>query len=637
MPLIQLEPARLDLADPAAPASVQFDDIYHSRDGGPEQCRQVFLAGNELPGRWQQRERFVVLETGFGLGLNFLTTWAAWREDPARCGTLHFVSLEKHPLRREDLQQVQRQWPALAELAGLLAGQWPMLTPGSHRLVFDHGQVVLTLVFDDVLPGLKNLSASVDAIFLDGFAPAKNPDMWSPAVCRALARLAKRGTTLATYTVAAAVRDGLSQAGFVVEKQPGFGHKAAMLRGQFRVERDLPAGQPGSALVLGAGLAGCSIAAELAARGIAVTLLERLPGPAQATSGNWAGCYLPLPSLDDNLTSRLVRAGFLAVRQQLARLQQAGINLEWAETGVVQMAKDDETALQQQQIAQALAMPAEFGCLLDAAALGERAGVPLPAGGWWFVHGGWVRPASLCAALLQQAGPAVDVRYGVNVAGLAPSGCGWQALAADGATLASADVVILANSIGVPEVWPAMEWPLSRIRGQIDYLLAGCLPAFGPVLCREGYVLPVVDGVHVVGASFDFRNQSPALSEASAAGNRQRLQQLLPQLDPAASLPVSGGRVGLRCVSGDRMPLVGAVPDVVSPQAAAGMSLAQLPRVAGLYSLTGIGSRGLVWAGLCAGLLADRLVGDPARLEQDLIDAIDPARFWLRQLRRGAA
>ena len=208
--LAALTPAHLQFADDGiTPFAPDYGDVYHSAHGGPAQVRHVFLGGNELPERWQGRDRFVILETGFGLGLNFLATWAAWRKDPQRARSLHFVSFEKHPFTVNDLKTAQSAWPEFADLAAELQAQWPILTPGTHRIFLDGHQVVLTLIFGDATTQLRAVNASVDAFFLDGFSPATNPEMWSPELCRALSRLAAPGATLATWSVAGSVRRSL--------------------------------------------------------------------------------------------------------------------------------------------------------------------------------------------------------------------------------------------------------------------------------------------------------------------------------------------------------------------------------------------------------------------------------------------
>ena len=228
-----LEAARLTFAANGTPFSPSYGDVYHSAAGAHAQAQHVFLAGNGLPGRWAQREQFVIVETGFGLGLNFLATWLAWRADPQRCRTLHFVSLEKHPLAAADLALTHAAWVELAPFADELCRHWPALEGGAHELEFDGGRVRLTLHFGDAVTTLPTLDWRADAFYLDGFSPAKNPELWSPALCQSLARLAQRGATLATWSVAGSVRRALTAAGFAVARCPGFAGKRQMLVGRF--------------------------------------------------------------------------------------------------------------------------------------------------------------------------------------------------------------------------------------------------------------------------------------------------------------------------------------------------------------------------------------------------------------------
>ena len=217
-----IRPGRLDFDAAGVPFAPDFGDVYHPAVGALQQAQHVFLLGNELPRRWAGRERFVVLETGFGLGNNFLATWGAWREDPRRCERLVFVSVEKHPLSREDLARAHAATP-LPELAAALRAAWPPATAGLHPLAFDDGRVQLLLAFGDLEALLPQLVATVDAFYLDGFAPARNPAMWAEPLLRRLGRLAAPGATAATWSAARAVRDGLAAAGFAVGSAPGSG------------------------------------------------------------------------------------------------------------------------------------------------------------------------------------------------------------------------------------------------------------------------------------------------------------------------------------------------------------------------------------------------------------------------------
>src|SRR4051812_44188889 len=220
-----VQPARFELRD-ATPYSPEFGDVYHSAAGALSQAQHVFLAGNELPQRWARLERFVILETGFGFGLNFLATWRAWKDDPQRPRRLHYVAIEKHPFILADLRTLHEAYPEVHDEAPALHAAWPPLVSGSHRL--ELGDVVLTLFFADIAI-LRDLRLEADAVYLDGFAPAKNPDMWTHQVMRALSRVSAEGATVATWSVAGPVREALQATGFAVEKCPGFGGKREML------------------------------------------------------------------------------------------------------------------------------------------------------------------------------------------------------------------------------------------------------------------------------------------------------------------------------------------------------------------------------------------------------------------------
>lgn len=627
-----LTPARLAFDAHGTPYAPDYGDVYHSADGGPGQAEHVFLHGNDLPGRWRGRSRFVILELGFGTGLNFLATWAAWRKDPAACARLHYVAVEKHPFLADDLARVHARWPQFAPLAQTLRARWPVLTPGVHRLEFADGRLTLTLAFGEAERLLPRLSLRADAFYLDGFDPKKNAELWSATLLTRLARLAAPGASLATWCVAGSVRTALAEAGFRCDKRPGYGRKREMLAGS--LDRPTP---PASslperhALVIGAGLAGSAICQRLAARGWHLTLLERHTTPAREASGNLAGIVRPLVSRDDNLAARLTRAAYLASLRAWSALEPPP---RWAPCGVLQIARDARHAALQAEAVQRHAYPEDYVRWLDRAEAAALVGWPLAQGGWLFPAGGWANPPSVCARLLERCGAALDTRYGVEVAALEHRDGLWQALDGAGRILAAAPVVILASGTGA--LWPAQApaLPLRRVRGQVSHLPAAQLPDLRLALCREGYVTPPVDGWVCVGASYDFDAEALPRAE-SHAGNLLRLAQILPGAEAHFTAETLDGRVGFRSVAPDRLPVVGALP-AMRPQDRE-IRLADIPRLPGAHVLGGLASRGLTWAWLAAELLASRLEDEPLPLETDLVDALDPARFLLRALRRGHA
>lgn len=622
-----LIPARLTRDAQGVPFSEAYGDVYHSVHGGPAQSRHVFLGGNDLPARWQQQERFVILETGFGLGLNFLTTWQAWQQDPQRCRRLHFVSIEKHPFPAGDLAEAHAAWPAFAALSAELRAQWPALTPGIHRLTLAGGAVILTLVFGDAASQLRAVDAAVDAFFLDGFSPARNPELWSPAICQALARLAAPGATLATWSVAGAVRNALEAAEFALEKRPGFAGKREMLSGRFRSRRPPRHAPPTTrqALVIGAGIAGCSAAERLANRGWQVTVLDATAAPGQAASGNLAGMLRPLPSADDNRLSRLTRAGFLATRRWLATLP----DVRWEACGVLHLARDAAHEAQQARAIERLGLPETLQQYVDAATASRLLGQPVPVGGWWFPEGGWVQPPSVCRAALAAWPERIHFRPHSAVDRIEWQDGQWQAVDAQGDTLAAAPTLIMASGAGLKHFPQFAGLPQIAARGQVTHIPEAAAPDLPVVCCRFGYVAPIVAGWCLTGATLQPEDPDPQLRLADHEENLGRLQRSLPGLPLPPDLARLGGKVGFRPMSPDRLPMVGAAP--AGPPAA---RLPQLARAPGLWCVQGFGARGIVWSALMAELLASRLEGDPLPLENDLVDAVDPGRFLVQAARR---
>ena len=601
---VRVENAALAFANDGVAYSEAFADLYHSIDGGLAQARAIFVEGNALPARWGGRDTFTILETGFGLGLNFLAAWDAWRADANAPRRLHFVSVEKFPFRQDDLARALAPFADIEFLARALVAQWPPPLAGFHRIAFDAGRVILTLLLGDAHELLPQLVAQADALFLDGFSPARNPGMWSPEVVRELSRLAAPGATLATWTVAGGVRGALSDAGFRIEKRQGFGRKREMLVG---VRDGVPSAhrRERKAIVVGAGLAGFTCAERLATRGWEIDLVD-----ARASRSMGAvGLVRPIANVRDALNAQVSRAAFLYALQHYRALQQDGYHLEWNRCGALQLAADEDEAARFSAIASAQDYPPEFLRFVDASEARAIAGRAVGGPGWWIPSGACVALESLAVATLARAGPGVRRRPGCRVARIEREGAQWRALDANDRVIAEAPTLVIANAADAKRLAPDARLPLSPVRGQVTYLPASPARRLECIVSGNGYVAPLAGGGHCAGASYRHDDADDAVRVAEHGENLARAEAMLPGftagLDPAAL----AGWAGFRATVPDRLPIFGATA------------------TAGLHVATGLGSRGLLWAPLGAELLACELEGEPLPLPRDLMGALSPRRF----------
>lgn len=622
--------ATLELNLDGIPYSSRFDDIYHSRGGGLAQAREVFMAGNRLPHAWRGREHFTILETGFGQGLSFLATWQAWLEDQDRCRRLHFVSVEQFPFTRQDLTRLHAQYPEVAELGNALREAWPWLTEGVHRLELAGGAVILTLVLGEATKWLPELQLSADAIYLDGFAPDKNPELWSDPVYRQLRRLAHEHTTLATYTVAGHVRRGLSDAGFLVERVQGFAGKRQMLQGVSKPgpqwKPPLPPAAERSAIVIGAGMAGASAAWQLARRGWKVTVLESQSQIASGASGNHVGLMHATFSRDDNLQARLSRAGCAQTLQALRLFEKEGLRIPHGRPGQLQLAKTAEQEALFAHIVSTLGLPPELVRFIDRETGTTMAQHEVAAGGLHYAASAWIHPPGLCRALLSHTN--ITVRTGCEVSSLARDDSQWQLKNTTGETIACSGTVVLANATAAAKLWPDAALPLSDSLRVVTRIAEAHLPEPGFSISGPSYLTAAHEGLRCVGAA-EVRNGDPM---AAAKKNLQEIRKLLPAIGLTDD-QIHDWRICARPTSSDRLPLVGALPATQRENGSV-HQLWQIARAPGLFGVLGFGSRGLTWAILAGDLLASQLNGEPLPLEKKLVDAIDPGRFILRELRK---
>ena len=639
------------------PFSPLYDDIYRSAgvdgQGALAQARHVFLAScGLLPGRapaaWAGQPVWQILETGFGLGLNFLAAWHAWLQDPMRPARLFYSAVEAHVPEARDLLQSAAPFPELVPLAEQLAAQWRGLLPGVHRLQLAQGALQLTLAIGDAQPMLGELSGRFDSVFLDGFNPQKNPQMWTPELLQSVARLAAPGAGLATWCVASEVRARLAACGFAVERVPGLAPKRHALRARLTqaggaAPRRMP---PGRCAIVGAGLAGASLAWSLAARGWQVTVLARGAEPADGASALPAGVLAPHVSPDDRPLSRLSRAGVAATLARARALLREGI--DFAESGVLER---HEPGQRRSPASWQDAMDCEATRPLSTLANAQKclqAGAPADAGhsALWHQRAGWLRPATLVRAML--AAPGVRFIGGAQVARIAPHAGGWQVQDAAGNVLAEADRValaagydtlaLLAASTSITPEAAAAAWPLHPLRGQSAFgpgsADAHALPPF-PVNGNGTFIGPCgPQALWVAGSTFVRDDTRTDLRPHEHAANHQRLAELLPQAAALLAPQWDDGRAlawaGVRCTVPDRLPMTG--PILWQPNQ---LGVEQKPPEAP-WVLTGFGARGLTLAVLAGEIAAAWLHEEPLPVERTLARLLRASRWSEKAAKAGA-
>ncbi len=577
-----------------------YDDVYFSCEGGLAETRHVFFAGNDLSCRMTQNSYLCIAETGFGSGLNLLALMAEMIKFPK----LHvdFLSVEAHPLDIEQLAFVHDQFPELEVHAAALRKAMPPRWPGRHVVALLGGRLSLHLLYEAADKILPESDFRADCWFLDGFSPAKNPDFWSPEILHQIGRLTGKNGTLSSFTAALSVRQGLTKAGFTIEKRPGFGRKKDMIVGfkksepRARGTRQISTARIG---VIGGGIAGTSVAAGLARRGAAVTILESGPRLANGASGNRLALQSPRLAVDNNLTSRL-SANCLAFAAALSDRAGASVAspvlaLDWPSREAERHAKFRRQKWPESLVADLTA---------DKATAQSGVEIPLPA--MCHEYGRVIRPADLIAFLANGSSIIKDfvscscVRYNHGI----------TVTASDGRQ-ENFDAIVLANGADMPNLLMACE-----SRGVVLDVTAGQVSQFPATAASKslrtglsfgGYLTPAIDGLHELGATFDRK----VGMEVTPDGNSHNLDLLpyeLRALFSGIKLENIRGRTSRRVSTPDRNPILGRLAERI-------------------FVLGALGARGFTFAPFLGDQLAASILDHAVSLDISTRLLLDPYRF----------
>jgi tRNA 5-methylaminomethyl-2-thiouridine biosynthesis bifunctional protein len=669
MTLKKLVTANVTWADESVPYSIQFDDYYFSSDNGLEEIKHTFIQPNRLVERFEQSEgAFRIAETGFGSGLNFLSVAELWLQHHSADHQLHFISFEKHPMHWADIERVHHSYPQFSLLSAELKAQYPLLVSGWHDLYLYDNRVRLTLWFGDVLKGLPECDASqgslMDAWLLDGFTPSKNPDMWQPALYQQMARLSHLKTTFATFTAAGTVRRALQNVGFKVEKASGYGKKREMCFGQLEQIRPFSSKAPwfarpkpiktGTAIVVGAGLAGASVAYQLANAGWKVTVLESQSTVASQASGNLAGTAHPLITVDWNLRSQWYLQGFEA----MLRLIQPWLKHKEVQGelhGMVQMLVTQTSLDRAKEALQRVGLPKELVSWLTRDEVSATLGTEATAEGLLFPNGGWLNPPSVVKRCLQHDNITVKVNQCVKSivqqeGGEKISPPLWQVTTSDekgvNSVSTQSNIVIVATGSLNQALNQQLGLPIRPVKGQVSHLISDQIqtPLNLPVT-HAGYSAPCKGGA-VSGATFEAPDMSETTSLKGHQSNLESAVSALPNWIKSSVKETATevtGRVAFRPTTPDHLPIIGAVPD---PEWMKTTYLSQshthvvykYPKQqyqAGLYVSNGHGPRGLMSVFLAAESLLADIQGTALVQPLSLYHASHPARFTIRTWRSG--
>ncbi|MBL4629772.1 MAG: bifunctional tRNA (5-methylaminomethyl-2-thiouridine)(34)-methyltransferase MnmD/FAD-dependent 5-carboxymethylaminomethyl-2-thiouridine(34) oxidoreductase MnmC [Paraglaciecola sp.] len=655
--------ANIRFNENGTPYATDFEDLYFSDAQGLDETTHVFIKHNKLLQRWENwsEPQFVIAETGFGTGLNILVTLLHFDKFIQQSNTakfrLHFISIEKFPISHADLSKALSLYPQLKQYSQALLEQYPIPVAGCHRLSFLGGKVTLDLWLGDVhevLPKIENKAKGlIDTWFLDGFAPSKNPDMWTQGLFEYMALLAKDQCHFATFTAAGFVKRGLREAGFDVQKQPGHGRKRDMLAGSINKLTEsqsrlpyfarIPAtiNQHPKIAIIGGGLAGANCAYALSKRGLQATLYCQDNALAEGASGNAQGGFYPQLNAQAGHASQIHALSFNYASKLYRQLLNQGIHYSHQWCGTIQLAFNDKVTARYRKLIDNQTWPDTLIHWIDEQQATQLANIDLPYQGLYIPQGGWINLPELVAGLVEAADAIVTTNKKLTsleqVNGL------WQLNWQDGGQ-SNTDIVIMATGSDSGDCQQMSPLPFRLVRGQVEAIRSqNRLTNLSTVLCHKGYLTPPWQGFHAMGSTYikDDKHSDYRLSEQQT--NLAMHQQALNKCNWIDDIHATeNGRAAIRCSTPDHLPMVGAVPDSELQTEQYDDLYKALPAQhypqpidhTNLFMLCGLGSRGLTTAPLCAEILVSQILNEPLPLSSNLLDALNPNRFLVRGLIR---
>jgi len=666
--------------DNGSPYSTLFNDIYFDNHNGSEQSELIFIQGNNIEHRIAKaKEIFNIFETGFGTGLNFLLTLSAYKKaynKNKNTAQVNFTSVEKYPLSKEQLTQSLALFPELNELAQQLIKQYPDSIssnnlPSQFQATFFNNKVTLTVVFNDAALALTEIklkkSEMADAWFLDGFSPAKNPDMWSKCLFLQIARLSKEQATLTTFTVAGFIKRQLRDIGFRVKKLSILNKKKEIYYAEFQNNPTSNKGyqyrpsitKPQHVSIIGGGIASACAAYALTKQGIKVNLYCQESDVAQGASSNAIGALYPLlhQRLDD--ISHFYQQAFWRAKELYNELDSAGFHFDHNWCGLLEVSYSESLEKRQQMFTDIATWPTNLVHGIDQQQASLISGVNVAYGGLFMPNAGWVSPVDLVKQLFNAAIKTRRLKIHTNTKITAikqiesknkktvqpgtEEPC-WN-LQSENAQF-EANVLVICGGADAIELNLINQLPLTSTRGQVTSMKSNeRIAGLSTVICHKGYLTPKNNNVHCIGATFEKNNTNTIADRASDEYNLKSFAKCLPKLSDLIrwdTKDIQESKARLRCMTPDHMPLVGAMPDIdehvrAYPHLAKDKNwkyTKKAPVIKNLYVMTGFGARGLCSAPLAADILMADLCGTPYPVDNKMLYNLSPNRFIIRDIIR---
>lgn len=662
---------KITFRDDGSPYSEKFDDIYFDTESGYQQSEHVFIKGNNIAENLiKAKQEFTVLETGFGTGLNFLLTLKLYKSlaKNHQLPTLHFISTEKYPLTKQQLIKSLSSLNALTEEKDELVACYPDLpeqlsglrSESKPECLFFDNKVKLTFYFIDSTEALNAIklprkqNGLVDAWYLDGFSPTRNPEMWQEALFEEMARLSKPQATISTFTIAGFIRRGLEKVGFRLEKRSYLGNKNEILAGKYQQNKLIGRGyqlrpritKPQHVSIIGGGIASACAAYVLTKNGIKVTLYCKDIKVAQGASSNAIGAIFPLIHQQQDDISLFYQEAFWYALKFYNNLTDQGYNFGHDWCGLLEISYKASLEKRQQAFEKIQAWPKELIQSIDKSQASKHANIPLAHGGLFYPKSGWIAPQELVEQLLKAANKTNRLRIetSTTVENISQKEDKSWLLSTNKGDFNASVLVFCggAEAINLPTI---NQLPLTSVRGQITSMNTNDnIGKLNTVICHKGYLTPKNKGIHCIGATFDKNTFDIVPRNDDDHYNLTMLEKCMPDIANNIAAwqqsDILTRKARLRCMTPDHLPMVGAMPNIkehISTYSHLSKDknwrfYQAAPTIKNLYVLTGLGARGLCTAPLLAEILLADLTGSPFPIDSEMLFNLSPNRFVIRDL-----